>query len=33
VLREDCLDGKIVLEAEPTSGPNLQVTGVALVPR
>ncbi len=33
VLREDCLSGKIVLEASPTSGPNLQVTAIALVPR
>lgn len=33
VLREDCLDGKIVLEASPTAGPNLQVTAIALVPR
>jgi beta-galactosidase len=33
VLREDCLDGKVVLEAEPTAGPNLQVTAIALMPR
>ncbi len=33
VLREDCLDGQITVEAIPTSGPNLQVTALALVPR
>jgi len=33
VLREDCLAGKITVEAIPTSGPNLQVTAIALVPR
>jgi beta-galactosidase len=33
VLREDCLDGKVVLEAVPTSGPNLQLTAIALMPR
>jgi hypothetical protein len=30
---EDCLDGKIVLEAEATSGPNLMITDLALLPR
>lgn len=33
VLREDCLDGKIALEATATAGPNLQVTAIALVPK
>jgi len=33
VLREDCLDGRITVEATPTAGPNLQVTEIALVPR
>jgi len=33
VLREDCLAGKIVIEAIPTAGPNLQITEIALVPR
>ncbi|MCX6928185.1 MAG: hypothetical protein NT154_33995 [Verrucomicrobia bacterium] len=30
--REDCLDGKIVLDAETTAGPNLMITAVALMP-
>ena len=33
VLREDALDGRLVLEARVTSGPNLQITAVALVPK
>jgi hypothetical protein len=33
VLREDALDQKLVLEARCQSGPNLQVTAIALVPR
>ena len=33
VRPEDCLDGKIVLEAETTAGPNLMITKLALVPR
>jgi hypothetical protein len=33
VLREDALDEKLVLEARPLSGPNLQITAIALVPR
>lgn len=30
---EDCLDGKIVLEAEVSSGPNLMMTDLVLMPR
>ncbi len=33
VLREDCLDGKVIIEATPTAGPNLQITAIVLVPR
>lgn len=33
VLREDALDQKLVLEARRHSGPNLQITAIALVPR
>lgn len=33
VLREDALDGRLVLEARVRSGPNLQITAIALVPR
>ena len=33
VMREDCLDGKLVLAAEPTTGPNLMITDVVLLPR
>ncbi len=33
VLREDALDQKLVLEARNTTGPNLQITAIALVPR
>ena len=33
VLREDALDQKLVLEARCHSGPNLQITALALVPR
>lgn len=33
VLREDALDNQLVLEAHCHSGPNLQVTAIALVPR
>ena len=33
VLREDALDQKLILEASCHSGPNLQITAVALVPR
>ena len=33
VMREDCLDGKLVLTAEPTTGPNLMITDVVLLPR
>jgi beta-galactosidase len=33
VLREDCLDGSIKLEANVDSGPNLMITEIALVPR
>ncbi len=32
ILREDALDNRLVLEATPSSGPNLQITAVALVP-
>ncbi len=33
ILREDALDNRLFLEATPTSGPNLQITAVALVPK
>ena len=33
VMREDALDGKLILEAKKTSGPNLQITAIALVPQ
>ncbi len=33
VLREDALDQKLVLEARNNSGPNLQITAIALVPK
>ena len=33
VLREDALDQKLILEARCQSGPNLQITALALVPR
>ena len=33
VLREDALDNKLILEARPKSGPNLQITAVALMPK
>ncbi len=33
VLREDALDTRLVLEAACGSGPNLQITAVALVPK
>jgi hypothetical protein len=33
VLREDANDGALIFEAECTSGPNLQITDLALVPR
>lgn len=31
--REDGLDGKIVLEADVTNGPNLMITDIAIIPR
>jgi beta-galactosidase len=33
VLREDALDGRLVLDARVKSGPNLQITALALVPK
>ncbi|HRZ38349.1 MAG TPA: glycoside hydrolase family 2 TIM barrel-domain containing protein [Candidatus Paceibacterota bacterium] len=33
VLREDCLDGRLALEAACDSGPNIQITAIALVPQ
>ena len=33
ILREDALDNRLVIEATPSSGPNLQITAVALVPK
>lgn len=33
VLREDANDGTLTFEAECTSGPNIQITDLALVPR
>jgi len=32
-MREDCLDGRLVLDAETTAGPNLMITDVVLLPR
>ena len=33
VTRENCLDGKIVVDVECTSGPNLMIDKVILSPR
>ena len=33
IRREDCLDGKIVIEAESTAGPNLMIEELALIPQ